>query len=508
MLSNKSFVIAGVAMLGTAALLGTNAANALIDLDATTKSTVATYAKETLVTAVTASDEADTTKYYKVDGGGSLLNVKGEVGVGGTVGSVLIVQYTFSGMVLTALSAPVLTINPSGDTCGDTVTGGQGATLREKGEAGDNRVSFILTRIASNQGLDALACLQLEEIAVSTEMAGSVRMDVSDNLPLPAKHDEDYPAAVRVESDSLREIAEANNTLAAVAVGFKSFNLGTEDTPILNQVATLGSFEVAIADSAPLDAADATVAVVADLYTAGTSTANSVTDTVGDDSSVTITGVFSFATKVTLDDSDDCNDASSNADLRLDETVDAEGETTRDTTALKPQTVPYFNANPNLCITVADLGSVGAVAIPETAPYEGTIAYEGGTTDAVFPVSDQFFELGNVGRDGTTVRLPYLTTNERFNQRIYIVNRGGAAKYYMTFHGEGDDGGMDADGVLAKESTTILSLRDNDVVTIGPGRTSTAGTIVVEQQAKFIDVATSQINRELGTSDTVVYDED
>ena len=108
-----------------------------------------------------------------------------------------------------------------------------------------------------------------------------------------------------------------------------------------------------------------------------------------------------------------------------------------------------------------------------------------------------------------TVRLPYLTTNDRFNQRIYIVNRGAAADYVMTFHGDGDEAGMDAEGeLMGSGATTILSLRDNDVVTIGPGRTSTSGTIIIEAQTNAIDVATSQINRELGTSDTVVYQEE
>ena len=49
MLSNKFGGIAGAAMLGTAALLGTNAANAVIDLEATTKDEpVVTFAMENL----------------------------------------------------------------------------------------------------------------------------------------------------------------------------------------------------------------------------------------------------------------------------------------------------------------------------------------------------------------------------------------------------------------------------------------------------------------------------
>ena len=149
-----------------------------------------------------------------------------------------------------------------------------------------------------------------------------------------------------------------------------------------------------------------------------------------------------------------------------------------------------------------------AIIIPETAPYTVMATYED-LASAAFGTEGETHTLGRIMRDGTTVRLPYLTTNNRFNQRIYIVNRGGAADYVMTFHGDGDEAGMDATGeLMGSGATTILSLRDNDVVTIGPGRTSTSATLIIESEPTMIDVATSQINRELGTSDTVVYQED
>ena len=68
MLSNKPIGIAGAAILGTVALLGTNAANAVINLDetATMKSSAAViYAKETILE----SHQVDETTYYVVDGG-------------------------------------------------------------------------------------------------------------------------------------------------------------------------------------------------------------------------------------------------------------------------------------------------------------------------------------------------------------------------------------------------------------------------------------------------------
>ena len=163
-----------------------------------------------------------------------------------------------------------------------------------------------------------------------------------------------------------------------------------------------------------------------------------------------------------------------------------------------------------LCITVAQPTEEDAdpIVIPETAPYTVTATYED-LASAAFGTEGDTHNLGRIMRDGTTVRLPYLTTNDRFHQRIYIVNRGNDTKYVMTFHGEGDEAGMGAEGTLPGGGvTTILSLRDSDVVTIGPGRTATSGTIIIEAQPIMIDVATSQINRELGTSDTVVYQDD
>ena len=45
---------------------------------------------------------------------------------------------------------------------------------------------------------------------------------------------------------------------------------------------------------------------------------------------------------------------------------------------------------------------------------------------------------------------------------------------------------------------------EDALVTIGDGR-STSGSLIVEAQPSMIDVATVQINRELGTTDTVIY---
>ena len=142
MLSKKSFGIAGAAMLGTVALLGTNAAYAVIDLDAEDKSDpAATYAKETIIASVKGEDDRT---YYRVDSNtDGVLNVEGEVGVGGTVDSVLIIQYVLEGMVFTKTSAPAMQIGST--NCNSASPSGDEATKRGGGDEGENTVSFIFT---------------------------------------------------------------------------------------------------------------------------------------------------------------------------------------------------------------------------------------------------------------------------------------------------------------------------------------------------------------------------
>ena len=494
MLSKTPFRIAGAAMLGTVALLGTNAANALIDLDSDSKSSAAaTYAMET-ITSTVAGEDGNT--YYVVSGAADSLDVKGEVGVGGTANSVLIMELVFDGMVFTDTSSPTLRIG------GRDCSGGELATKRGGGGKGEGRISFIFTRTNDTVLDTTQACLEVANMGVAAD-GGGVALNVSDNLPLPATNNSTYSAAVRL-AEALDPTVTKETPVATVTSKFLSFADGGDTGDDPDQVATVGSLAVA-ADTELLNAANGTAVGDSDLFTATDDEANGGGDGVDtdDDSSVIIRGDFSYASLVSMVDDVNCDAAGNATDLRMDEEDEV-----RDTTRLKTQPLGYVDGK-QLCISVLEANDDDAVAIPETAPYLAMVTFAGGTPDAKYPAPDTTYELGLVDRDGTTVRLPYLTTNDRFNQRIYIVNRGVAADYVMSFHGDGDEAGMDAEGVLmGSGATTILSLQDNDVVTIGPGRTSTSGTIIIEAQPNVIDVATSQINRELGTSDTVVYDKD
>ena len=159
----------------------------------------------------------------------------------------------------------------------------------------------------------------------------------------------------------------------------------------------------------------------------------------------------------------------------------------------------------HLCIRARESTDENSVRIPATSPYVAMTTYKG-VGDGLVPGNGSE-ELGQILHDGTTVRLPYLTTNQKFNQRLYIVNRGDSdAMYFLEFHGANDVAGMDAEDMIAAKSSKVLSLANDDVVTIGDGAGSTSGTLVVEAQSNTIDVATVLTNRAIGTTDTVVYE--
>ena len=243
------------------------------------------------------------------------------------------------------------------------------------------------------------------------------------------------------------------------------------------------------------------------LLDSGTDAVNMADDV----SSATFTGDFSFVKRAWLDENAGCDAADTTAsDLRMDEEDGA-----RDTTKLMAQSIAYLNANSNLCIEVYGEGEM-AMPIPATAPYMvaktivlGSIGEDDFGEDSLFKPLPAPAPLGAIMRDGTTVRLPYLTQFPQYNQRIIIRNRGGAAPYSFTFHTE--DGitatpGADAEGMLPANSVTVLSMMFDDVVTIEGTHNRTAATFVVESAMVHIDVSVSQTNMDGGTDTTHLTD--
>ena len=464
MLGKKVFAAMLATVLG-ASLFGANAAKAVINLDADEKPAVI-YATETLV----ASTVTDLTGYSVVTGTGGILNVQSKVGLGGPSGTFVTVRFDLGGMVFSNATPPTLGF----------ASGHPEASRRTGGMAGDAFVSFIASRNTATEDT-VVATLTVANLGVKPGVNGSVTITVTDSVGDGAVYTESYPNAVRTMR-ALGEKPMASNLVATVEERFQMFKTATGTTAM----GTLGSFMVET-NVAYLHAATGGVVNQANIYS-------------NDDSSVTISGDFSFAEMAWLQTAPVCDDATQAPNLRR-----MDGEMVLE--ELTAQMPNAFETAQYLCISV--FTGENAVAIPETGPYMVTTEYAAGTTDAGWPPNDGEHALGSITRDGTTVHIPYLTTFADYNQRIVISNRSAnEAPYWITFRPE--DGvmatpGMYATGTLDGNSTMVL--RAMDVVTL-VGRSRTAATFVAEAKSTQIDVATVIVNMMTGSTDTVNYDSD
>ena len=91
-----------------------------------------------------------------------------------------------------------------------------------------------------------------------------------------------------------------------------------------------------------------------------------------------------------------------------------------------------------------------------------------------------------------------------------VNDSSAAAAYSMTFTSEeavDATPGADAQGTLPANSTTVLHMRNDDVVTIGgDGASRVSAELIIEADPDNISVATNQTNAASGGTDTVVYD--
>ena len=500
MFRNKLLGIAAAATLGSAAMLGSTAANAQgIDLDAMVKTSPAvTIAKETLSTKV-----ADDSMYYVVTDDASTTGqlditvATGVAGAGVTTDD-LVVTYTLEGMVFnTALT--------SASMSGAGITG---PSLSSGGMKNDS--TAIFTGKKGGVGTTSIV-LDVDDLGIMSDGSGSVSVTIVNlqqravlqNVPgveNPGTKIASYPGAVTVKS-GVKPAPAPNNLMATVANSFQSFGMDTTaspPTPILT--GTLGSFTVGLeAAAAPFqrNASDgSTVETLGVLVESSSATASTVGD---NDSSVTIMGDFSFVSAAWLDSAAACTTA---GDLRITDATDPTMVT--DDTKLRAQPLGYVIANPNLCITVPAHTEEMPVSIP-AASYSAMVSYKAGSAGGMMLPAAASYDLGKITRDGTTVRLPYLSTHDKFHQRIRIVNRSSAeARYEIVPHGADDMAGMDATGMLDANSITVLSLSDDDVVTPANGN-NTSATLIIEAPQGMIDVATVLVTRATGASDTVVH---
>ena len=501
MLSNKFGVIAGVAMLGTAALLGTNAANAIgIDSQGQVTSPVR-YAQETLMKQ--ASDNDDLAGHYTLTPAADAHDVV----LGGlTYGS----TDNFN-LTVTLIDMKFAAAVPSGDDAVDLGTNNDEANVRRHmGAIGDDTVLLAFSSDAP-QDMDQMLTINLPALAISAgaEM-GSIMVRLVNASTEEAfgtgtgTVEETYTGAIKIVQGLKEDFKKPkNNPVASVGSGFKLFDDGTEDGAAYTM---LGTLELS-AEPMVVNAADGGLVAVGDLI--------KVADDDEESSSVSFSGDFSSAMAVWLEemdgagDDDDCSGTPpANADagnlLKIEDEVVA-----MESLSANVSTLTGANSH-TLCMAVYPTANEKSTPI-EAGTYSVVPSYlKVEDARALTPESEPT-DLASIKRDGTTVRLPFLTTAPQFKQLIIVTNRGAKASYYFEFTPEdGVDatGKSMAKGDLESDETTIMRTTDVVDITVGERTTGrTAGTLVVEAQRSMIDVATNQVNRDTGNSDLVTYDD-
>ena len=503
MLSRKTLGIAGAAIVGT--LVGTNAAHAVIENTGGTVSGAATYAIEGLVSGtgrtVSSTDTTDKATYYVVEDSDDTTLSESTLNVNLNPGDTFIpsadaatVTYELTNMVFAGTTPPALCVDAGND--GDCDSGGGTAVVTAGGGNGDNMVAFSISS-ATMAAADTLL-LDISALGVRTDAAGSIKMTALYVLSTIANRvvTQTVKDAVKTAT-ALKETVEASDATALVTEDFKKFT----------------------GEKLKANVGKLTVEITSGLLTASSSDATLTSLTSGDTTkSGTVTvagGEYTFAKDVFLASDDACGTKVGTSLLKTENNVKSLVAGSIDD--VDGTTGEGAAGGAYLCIEVD-----GDTVIPETGPYTMTTAYTS-VTNAAFPLPSSANTMGSIVRDGTTVYIPYLrlTTAEEkmsgtgFAHRIIMVNRGEeSVEYELTFHAEGEVEvvvGDDAEGMLMP-GTTVLNLRNDDVASLPEDAAEgtaprTAATLSVSAPTGTIDVSTVLVNRQDGSTDTVVYEE-
>ena len=119
---------------------------------------------------------------------------------------------------------------------------------------------------------------------------------------------------------------------------------------------------------------------------------------------------------------------------------------------------------------------------------------------------EQTVTVGSIGRDGTTVHIPYLTTYDGYNHRVTLTNRSTRnTTYRMSFRPEvgvtATPRDMASGMLMAGETKT---LRAQDVVTLENG-SRTHATVTMPIAPSNVDVSTTLVNQENRTAAVTVH---
>ena len=509
MLSKKYSRIAGAAMAGTAAMLFTSAAGA-IDLDV--EDSGVTYAAETLIS--TGKIDVEDVDYYLLGGQGDERNIVVEPGVAlAQHTDRMLVTFTLEGLVFSG------DLTDSDLTVENTTTSPTGfqAQLISQGDEGDSVVLYSLTGQTFTDADEITLVTRGFAISGTT---GSITMKAK-NVNLAEIFPDPSESAIHTHEKTLYDAISLKKALAVVT--------DPEDPmdPRGDRIATVRS-EYEMFESTTASALDVLYAqlgnVMVDtvdglrLANADANDVDDLSDILSDpadaeENSIAFMGDFSFASKVHVDASADCDgDAPLNENLlQMDD-----DDNVMDTTSAVMLSAFATMEGLNLCITV-DPESKGYAGIPDTGHYMAVYTLEG-IGEAVHEPERMPDALRRIRRDGTTVHIPFLTTYMGYNQRIVLSNRGTRdANFRIMFRpedavtatpkmGDPDVAECDTDVYYCDmlEGGQTLTLRATNVVELVDGA-RTAATVMVEARDTNIDVSSVIVNTVSQDTDTVVH---
>ena len=168
-----------------------------------------------------------------------------------------------------------------------------------------------------------------------------------------------------------------------------------------------------------------------------------------------------------------------------------------------------------LCVNVDVMGPGTNMSPIPQGGYSVTARTKAGPTATTARVVGEG-ELASITHNGASVQIPYLTTSEKHNQRLIVVNRGSRAAAITSIRFTTEDGtevelmdsvkaAMDA-GQLAVPAGESWVARMDETISITGGSRRVAATLAFAATKTQISVATTQVNLEDGSTDTVVYD--
>jgi hypothetical protein len=472
-----------------------------------------TYAKETLSKAAASVTEVDDVTYYNI---ARDHFISGPADVEGADESDYYISYVLGGVVFqTALTNDSLAVFN-----GDAVEGSEDQevsattfTRHSGGGMGDETVVFKLNDglILPKNWLVLTAKFSIGESGIGGIARTVTNTTLPTNLPgIKTTATHSLPSAVRA-LPALKETVDAALDVpqAKALYEFMSFSHTNDPSDVLSVSVGTIRLDVAGGGFAEVDGSS----VVGKQYRNALddsgigevgSRVGALVDitgphgTIGDlNNSVTFSGDFSFAKTAGFTTSVTSNGCTGITEVRKPDADDPEVSTDE----IVPQSAGDFAVAQFLCIEVD-----GETSIPDTDEYQVTTKYKG-LENAAFPPVGATHTLAKIERDGYDANIPYLTTDDGYNQRVILVNRWRATTYaFGPF--ESEDGVEVTEGEMVRgtlpEGTTVLRVRD--IVTIDGG-TRASGAVTVVAPADDIDGAVQQVNLMNRSVDTVYLDD-